>query len=84
MKRDDDIAKIKSCLDRIVWDKSKKIEYEAIMALANHSMNLDIHTHEDGRHHEVLWYNRKIPGATFDRDLEKLVEFIDHLIPPDP
>lgn len=81
MKRDDDIIKIKSCLDRIVREDDKKIEYEAIMTLANHSMNLDIHIGEDGIHHEVFWYNRKIPGTTsFDDDLAKLVEYIDKLI----
>ena len=51
------------------------------MTLANHSMNLDIHIGEDGIHHEVLWYNRKVPGTTsFDDDLAKLVEYIDKLI----
>ena len=81
MKRDDDIVKIKSCLDRIVGDEDQKIEYEVIMTLANHSMNLDIHIGEDGIHHEVFWYNRKVPGiASFDDDLAKLVEYIDKLI----
>ena len=79
MKRDDDIVKIKSCLDRIVGDEDKKIEYEAIMTLANHSMNLDIHIGEDGIHHEVLWYNRKITSS-FDDDLHKLVEYIDRIL----
>ena len=51
------------------------------MTLANHSMNLDIHIGEDGIHHEVFWYNRKVPGTTsFDDDLAKLVEYIDKLI----
>ena len=79
MKRDNDIAKIKSCLDKIVGDEDKKIEYEAIMTLANHSMNLDIHIGEDGIHHEVLWYNRKITSS-FDDDLHKLVEYIDRIL----
>ena len=80
MQRDIDIAKIKSCLDTIAQDKNKKIEYEAIMTLANYSMNLDIHIGEDGIHHEVFWYNRKMPNSvSFDADLRKLVEYIDHL-----
>lgn len=81
MKRDDDIIKIKSCLDKIVGDDSKRIEYEAIMTLANHGMNVDVHIGDDGIHHEVFWFNRKIPGSSsFDEDLSKLVEYIDKLI----
>lgn len=79
MQRDIDIAKIKSCLDTIVGDESKKIEYEAITNLANHCMNIDIHIGNDGIHHEVFWYNRKIPSS-FDDDLRKLVEYIDHIL----
>lgn len=80
MQRDIDIIKIKSCLDTIAQDESKKIEYEAIMTLANHSMNLDIHIGDDGIHHEVFWCNRKMPNSiSFDADLRKLVEYIDHL-----
>lgn len=81
MQRDDDIIKIKSCLDSIRLDKNKQLEYEAIITLANHSMNLDIHIGDDGMHHEVLWYNRKIPDSnSFDSDLHKLVEYIDKLV----
>lgn len=80
MERDDNILKIKSYLDSIVADDKKKIEYEAVLTLANHGMNMDIHISEDGIHHEVLWYNRKITSNTsFDEDLEKLVEYIDQL-----
>lgn len=85
MLRDDNIAKIKSCLDQIAKDESKKFEYDTIMTLANNTMNVNIHIGEDGLHHEVLWYNRKIPNSfSFDEDLQKLVDYIDRLIPPAP
>ena len=82
MLRDDNIAKIKSRLDMIVNDENKKMDYDTIMTIANNSMNIDIHLGEDGIHHEVLWFNRKIPNSTsFDEDLQKLVDYINRLIP---
>lgn len=79
MLRDDNILLIKERLDSMVKDESKKIKYEAIITLANHNMNLDVHIGEDGAH-QILWYNRKIPGNhSFDDDLQSLVEYIDHL-----
>lgn len=83
MQRDTDIAKIKACLDSIAKDESKKIQYEAIMTLANYSMNVDIHVGEDGIHHEVQWFNRKIPDSiSYDEDVHRLAEYIDHIVPP--
>lgn len=77
MQRDDDIAIIKASLDELANNSSSKIKYEAIMAVANHSMNLDIHIDDTG-HHQVLWYNRKLEGS-FDDNLSKLVEYINDL-----
>lgn len=77
MQRDDDIAIIKASLDELINNDSSKIKYEAIMAVANHSMNLDIHIDDNG-HHQVLWYNRKLDGS-FDENLSKLVEYINDL-----
>lgn len=85
MLRDDNIAKIKSCLDLIAKDESKKLDYDTIMTIANNTMNVDIHIGEDGEHHEVLWYNRKMTNSfSFDEDLQKLVEYIERIIPPAP
>ena len=77
MLRDDNIAKIKERLDSMIQDSTKNDTYKTILNLANHNMNLEIHTDSEGKH-QVLWYNRKLNGS-FDEHLQTLVEYIDYL-----
>jgi len=75
MLRDEQIEKITSRLDKMIKEEDKKIQYEAIMTLANHNMNLDLFVDEKGNH-QLFWNNKKC-STTHSGDVEKLLQYIE-------
>lgn len=74
MQRDEDIKFIKEYLDSIEEDN---IKYEAIITLANHTMDINISTDKNNSH-QINWINRK-SGKGFDEDLRTLCKYIENI-----
>lgn len=77
MLRDEQINQIKAHLDALHTEENK-IKYEAVLSLANKSMNLNVFLDENGEH-QVLWYNNKISVSSFDKDVEDLLKYIEKI-----
>ena len=76
MQRDKDILEISQRLDAMYKEENNKLQYEAIMAIANHGMNLRIEVDNLGKHH-IYWQNNKCNLTnSFDEDLALLLERI--------
>ena len=76
MQRDKDILEISQRLDAMYKEENNKLQYEAIMAIANHGMNLRIEVDDDGKH-QIYWQNNKSTLTnSFDDDLALLLERI--------
>lgn len=76
MQRDKDIFEISQRLDAMYKEENNKLQYEAIMAIANHGMNLRIEVDDKGKH-QIYWQNNKCTLTnSFDEDLALLLERI--------